>query len=54
MIMNDGVRVLVKVAGENTSSVTGYVFLSNEIFKNQSCRTSSSEVGKAQSLSRMC
>lgn len=27
MIMNDDVRVLVKVAGENTSSVNGHVFL---------------------------
>lgn len=32
--MNDGVRVLVKVAGENASSVSGHVVLFNEIFKN--------------------
>lgn len=31
--MNDGFKVLVRVAGKNTWSVSGHVFLLNEIFK---------------------
>lgn len=31
MIMNDGFKLLVRVAGKNTLSVNGHVFLLNEI-----------------------
>ena len=45
--MNDDFKVLIKVAGKNTWSVNGHVFLFNEILKNlKRGSTSSSEVGK--------
>lgn len=47
MIMNDEFKVLDKVAGKNTWSVNGHVFLFNEIFKNlKRGGTSSSKVRK--------